>query len=147
MDAEIKIVDLMGAEGNGDSVAIAYFGEMAGTIHIYRDGTVVLSSPAGTTVASLHRPDDQLWRRTQFLGMLARLGVTDQELATADQMIPGQEEALRRLGFPVAAKKVAEESVSHFQAWCQRHGLDYEQMDEPDIEQLLENALAQVRRR
>ena len=145
MDVGIKVVDLMAAEEDGDSVAIIYFEALDGTVHIYRDGTVVLSSPAGTTVASLHRPDDRIWRRTQFLSMLARLGATDQELAAANQMISGQEEALRRPGFPAAVKEVAEKSVLHFQAWCQRHGLDYASMDELDIEQLLENAVAQVR--
>lgn len=144
MGNEVKVVDLTAVE-EGNAAAIIYFENLNGTIHIYRDGTVVLSSPVGTTVAALHRPQDQLWRRTQFLQMLARLGATDQALTAADLMISEQEAMLTNLGFPAAAKKTGEASARHFQTWCQTQGLDYAAMDEKAIEQLLEEALAQVR--
>ena len=148
MRNDVKVVDLTTSVGTGETVAIVYFEYLNGAVHIYRNGTVVLSSPAGTTVSSLHQPDDnELWRRTHFLQMLARLGATEQELATAEQMTIEKEDTLRDLGFSAAIKQVSEESIAHFQHWCQEQGLDYDAMDDADIDQLLETAIKQVRTR
>jgi hypothetical protein len=145
MHNQIKVLDLTTAERNGDSVAMVHFEALKGTVHVYRDGTVVLSSPAGTTVVSLPQPNEQLWRRTQFLRILARLGTTEHELAATDRMISEQEKILSQQSFPVAVETVSQESVAHFQNWCQRHNLDYDTLTETDIDQLVEKAVTQVR--
>lgn len=145
MATGIKLVDLTQVDDDGDSVAIIYFQTLKGTVHIYRDGTVILSSPSGTTVTSLAQPDDRLWRRTQFLGMLARMGVTDQALMAADRMIANQEENLSQADFSEVVRSTGLDSIEHFQAWCQQHGLDYETMDESAIEQLVNEAISQIR--
>ena len=142
MPTKVKVLDLTSAEENGQSVAMVYFEEMNGTVHIYRDGTVVLSSPTGTTITSLRRSDDPVWRRTQFLGMLARLGAPDRELAAADQMISCREAALQQKGFPAAVEETAKKAANQFRSWCQRHGLDPEAMDEAGLEQLLAQTLS-----
>ncbi len=128
-----------------DSVVLVHFEEVGGTIHVYRDGTVVLSSPFGTTVTSLKHPSDQLWRKEIFLSMLDRMGASDQELVEAGRMVEAREEALSRLGFRAAVKQVAAESVAHFRDWCSRHGLDYEAMSEEEIDEWLAARLAEVR--
>jgi len=147
MAAKVKVTDLSEMDEAGESVALVYFEDLQGIVHIYRDGTVVLSSPAGITVTSLRRIDDQTWRREHFLSILARMGASDQELSKAAQMIPSREEALSRQGFPAAVKQVAEESVSHFKTWCKEHGVDYGTMTEEEIDRLLEDALSEIRER
>ncbi len=73
------------------------------------------------------------------------MGASDEELNSAAQMISSREEALSRLGFSAAVERVAEESVSHFKAWCKERDLDYETMTEEDIDHLLEEALSELR--
>lgn len=145
MGTRVKVTDLSKVDEAGESVALVYFEDLQGTVHIYRDGTVVLSSPAGVTVTSLSRLDDRAWRREHFLSLLAQMGASDEELGSAAQMISSREEALSRLGFPAAVERVAEESVSHFKTWCKERGLDYETMAEEDIDRLIEEALSEIR--
>ncbi len=145
MGTTVKVVDLTSTEGNGEVAAIVYFEALNGTVQIYRDGTVVLTSPAGTTVTSVQTAQDSRWRRTHFLGMLARLGATDQELVAADQMISRREAALHQKGFPAAVEEAAAKSAAQFRAWCQQRNLDPETVQEADLEALLEEALSQIR--
>lgn len=147
MKDKIQVRNFTSLAEPSDSVVLVYFEEMGGTIHVYRDGTVVLSSPLGTTVTSLKYPGDRVWRKESFLTMLAQMGVPDEELAEAERMVEAREEALSRLGFQAAVKQVAAESVAHFKAWCARHDLDYEAMSEEEIDEWLAVRLAEVRGR
>jgi len=141
----IQVRDFTSLAEPSDSVVLVYFEEMEGSVHVYRDGTVVLSSPFGTTVTRLKHLGDRLWRKETFLTMLAQMGVSDGELIAAEQMVEAREEALSRLGFQAAVKQVAAESVAHFRAWCARHDLDYEAMDEEEIDDWLATRLAEIR--
>lgn len=145
MKDKIRVRDFTSLAEPSDSVVLVYFEEMGGAVHVYRDGTVVLSSPLGTTVTSLKHPGDRVWRKESFLTMLAQMGVPDEELAETGRMVEAREEALSRLGFQAAVKQVAAESVAHFKAWCARHGLDYEGMSEEEIDEWLATRLAEVR--
>ena len=79
MKDKIQMRDFSSLAEPSDSVVLVYFEELEGTVHVYRDGTVVLSSPLGTTVASLKHPGDRVWRKETFLAMLAQMGVSDEE--------------------------------------------------------------------
>lgn len=129
MQDEIKVLDLTATQNATESVAIVYFKQLAGTVHIYRDGTVMLSSPTGTTMTSLRQPDAPLRRKTEFLHILTQLGATKQELSTAAAMIHEQEQRLQTVPFAQAVEQVAVASHQHFQAWCQQQGIDEEVCD------------------
>lgn len=142
---KIRVRDFTSVAEPSDSVVLVQFEEMRGTIRVYRDGTVVLSSPFGTTVTRLRHPGDRLWRKEFFLSMLDRMGVSDEELAEAERMIEVREDALSRLDFQAAVKEVAAESVAHVKAWSARHSLDFEAMSEEEIDDWLASRLAEVR--
>lgn len=142
---KIRVRDFTSGAEPSDSVVLVRFEELGGTIHIYRDGTVVLSSPSGTTVTSLRHPGDQLWRKEVFLSMLDRMGASDQELLEAGRTVEAREEALARLGFRTAAKQVASESLAHFRDWCARRGMDCEAMSEEEIDRWLAAQLREAR--
>jgi len=143
--SKVQVKDFTASEEVTESAALIYFEELQGLIHVYRDGTVVLSSPAGVTVSSLQRADDALWRREQFIGFLTRMGVSDRELTAAARMIVAREETLSRLDFSAAVEGAASKSTAHFKDWCQQRGLDYESMTEEKIDRLLMEATTQVR--
>jgi hypothetical protein len=145
MKNKIRVRDFTSAAEPSDSVVLVRFEELRGTIHVYRDGTVVLSSPSGTTVTSLRHPGDQLWRKEVFLSMLDRMGASDQELLEAERTVEARDEALSRLGFPAAVKRVAAHSRAHFRDWCARRGVDCEAMTEDDIERWLAAQLSEAR--
>ncbi len=147
MQDEIKVLDLTATENSTESVAIVYFKQLAGTVHIYRDGTVMLSSPAGTTMTSFRQPDAPLRRKTEFLHILTQLGATQQELSAAAEMIGDQEQHLQTLPFAVAVEQVATASHRHFQDWCQQQEIDEPELDEGALAQLIDDALTEVRRR
>lgn len=142
---KVQVRDLSRGEGASESVALVYFEELQGVIHVYRDGTVVLASPAGITVASLKRRDDRVWREEQFLSMLARMGASDQELSDMARMIASREQSLSSVGFPAAVQQAARESAAHIKTWCQQRGLDYETLTEEEMDRLVDDALAEVR--
>ena len=145
MKDKIQMRDFSSLAEPSDSVVLVYFEELEGTVHVYRDGTVVLSSPLGTTVASLKHPGDRVWRKETFLAMLAQMGVSDEEWVEAAEMVEAREEALSRMGFQAAVKQVTAESVAHFKAWCARHGLDHGAMSEEEIDEWLATRLAEMR--
>lgn len=147
MKERVQVRDFTSLAEPSDSVVLVYFEEMEGTVHVYRDGTVVLSSPSGTTVTHLTRPGDRLWRKETFLTMLAQMGVSDKELIEAERMVEAREAALSRLSFQVAVKEVAADSVAHIKVWSARHGLDFEAMSEKEIDDWLTARLAEVRKR
>lgn len=62
----IRVRDFTSLAEASDSVVLVHFEEMGGTIHVYRDGTVVLSSPFGTTVTSLKRQAISCGERKSF---------------------------------------------------------------------------------
>lgn len=145
VETKIQVRDFTTLAEPSDSVVLVRFEDMDGSVHVYRDGTVVLSSSLGTTVTRLQQPGDRLWRRETFLSMLAQMGASDQELVEAGLMVEAREEALSRLGFRAAVKQAAAESVTHFRDWCARHDLDYEAMSEEQIDEWLAARLAGVR--
>ncbi|MFN8441732.1 MAG: hypothetical protein U0175_13215 [Caldilineaceae bacterium] len=145
MHSDIQVLDLTSNEASSESVAIVFFKQLEGTVHIYRDGTVMLSSPAGTTVTSFQQPDARLWRKTQFLHILTQLGASAQELVASERMIGEQEAQLETLPFATAVEQVANASNRHFQSWCEQQGVDYDQLDEAELEQLLANAIQKAR--
>jgi hypothetical protein len=49
----IRVRDFTSLVEPSDSVVLVHFEEIGGTIHVYRDGTVVLSSPSSTGRASV----------------------------------------------------------------------------------------------
>jgi hypothetical protein len=147
MPAKIKVVDLTSNVEEGESAAMVYFEELNGIVHIYRDGTVVLSSPMGTTVTSFRQPNDPDSRNTLFLGMLARLGATEEELVAAAQMIARRDDKLQQMGFQAVLDEASKESVEQFRSWCAQHNLEVDNLDESDLEQLVEQAIRQVRSR
>jgi len=151
MEKKIRVRDFTSAAEPSDSVVLVRFEEFGGTIHVYRDGTVVLSSPSGTTVTSLRHPGDRLWRKEVFLSMLDRMGASDQELLEAERTVEARDEALSRLGFPAAAKRVAADSeltaksAAHVRDWCARRGVDCDAMTEDDIDRWLTAQLSEAR--
>ena len=145
MESKVRVRDFTTGEEPSDSVVLVQFEELGGTIHVYRDGTVVLSSPSGTTVTSLKHPGDRLWRKEVFLSMLERMGASDQELLQASRTVEARDEALARLGFRAAAEQVAAESLAHVRDWCARRGVDCERMSEEEIDDWLAAQLTELR--
>ncbi len=145
MDNKVRVRDFTTGKEPSDSVVLVQFEELGGTIHVYRDGTVVLSSPSGTTVTSLKHPGDRLWRKEVFLSMLERMGASDQELLQAGKTVEARDEALSRLGFRGAAEQVAAESLAHVRDWCARRGMDCESMSEEEIDDWLAAQLTELR--
>ena len=145
MEKKVRVRDFTTGEEPSDSVVLVQFEELGGTIHVYRDGTVVLSSPSGTTVTSLKHPGDRLWRKEVFLSMLERMGASDQELLQAGRTVEARDEALARLGFRAAAEQVAAESLAHVRDWCARRGVDCESMSEEEIDDWLAAQLTELR--
>ena len=145
MESKVRVRDFTTGEEPSDSVVLVQFEELGGTIHVYRDGTVVLSSPSGTTVTSLKHPGDRLWRKEVFLSMLERMGASDQELLQAGRTVEARDEALARLGFRAAAEQVAAESLAHVRDWCARRGVDCESMSEEEIDDWLAAQLTELR--
>ncbi len=74
VETNIQVRDFTMLAKPSDSVVLVRFEDMASSVHVYRDGTVVLSSSLGTTVTCLPQPRDRLWRRETFLSMLAQMG-------------------------------------------------------------------------
>jgi len=146
VETNIQVRDFTTLAEPSDTVVGVYFEELAGSVHVYRDGTVVLSSAIGTTVTRLQQPRDRLWRQETFLSILAQMGASDQELVAAGFMVEAREKALSQLGFQAAVQQAAAKSVAHFQDWCTRHDLDHQAMSEEQIDEWLTAQLAEVRR-
>lgn len=142
---KVRVRDFTTGEEPSDSVVLVQFEELGGTIHVYRDGTVVLSSPSGTTVTSLKHPGDRLWRKEVFLSMLERMGASDQELLQAGRTVEARDEALAQLGFRGAVEQVAAGSLAHVRDWCTRRGMDCESMSEEEIDDWLAAQLTELR--
>ena len=119
MFSDVKLIDFTTLGKAQDSIAIIYFEKLDGTIHVYRDGTVVLSSAGRTTIASLQQSEEQKARQSAFLSMLLQMGGTAQELAEAERMIANQEQQMRTIPFQTAIQHAEVASRHYFQTWCQ----------------------------
>lgn len=145
MDSSVKVRDFTTLAEASESVVLVYFEESDGIVHVYRDGTVVLSSPQGTTVTRLPQPRGQVWRRESFLALLARLGASEQELSRAAEIVAERETALTQMGFTAAVDHALAESRARYDAWASGQPADIAEMDEAQIDAWLADKLAELR--
>lgn len=135
--SSVKVRDFTTLTEPSESVVLVYFEESDGIVHVYRDGTVVLSSPQGSTITRLPQAGGQVWRTEGFLALLARLGATEQELMHAAEIVPEREAALIGMGFKTAIDQVLAESRTHYDAWASRQPSDVAEMSEPQVDEWL----------
>jgi hypothetical protein len=143
--SSVKVRDFTTLAEPSESVVLVYFEEADGVVHVYRDGTVVLASPQGTTVARLPQPDGRVWRREGYLALLARLGATEDELARAADTIVARDDALAYMGFDRAFDHALAEARVQYDAWAARQPPDVAQMDEVQVDDWLAARLAELR--
>jgi len=143
--SSVRVRDFTTLAEPTESVVLVYFEESNGIVHVFRDGTVVLSSPQGTTVARLPQPGGRVWRREGFLALLARLGATEEELAHAAAVIAGREEALASMGFEKAIEHALAAARAHYEAWARQQPPDVAIMDEAQVDDWLATRLAELR--
>ena len=145
-DSSIQVLDFTALPEPSDTVVLVRFEHLNGTVHIYRDGTVVLTTPSGTSVSRLAASGDATWRKELFLTMLARMGSPSADLARVAQTVDRREEALGKLGFTQAAQQAATQAEAQFKAWCAKRDLVPDALDENTVDELLAGELARVRK-
>lgn len=145
MDSSVKVRDFTTLADASESVVLVYFEESDGIVHVYRDGTVVLSSPQGTTVTRLPQPRGPVWRREGFLALLARLGAGEQELSRAAEIVAERETALAQMGFTAAVDYALAESRARYDAWAAGQPAEVAQMDEAQVDAWLAARLQELR--
>lgn len=145
MDSSVKVRDFTTLADASESVVLVYFEESDGIVHVYRDGTVVLSSPQGTTVTRLPQPRGPVWRREGFLALLARLGAGEQELSRAAEIVAERETALAQMGFTAAVDHALADSRAHYDAWASGQPAEVAQMDEAQVDAWLAARLRELR--
>jgi hypothetical protein len=143
--SSVKVRDFTTLAEPSESVVLVYFEEAGGVVHVYRDGTVVLSSPQGTTVARLPQPDGRIWRREGYLALLARLGATEDELARAADIIAVREDALAHIGFDRAFGYALAEARAQYAVWAAQQPPNVAKMDETQVDDWLAARIAELR--
>jgi len=143
--SSVTVRDFTALAEPSESVVLVYFEEADGIVHVYRDGTVVLSSPQGTMVARLPQAGGRVWRKEGYLGLLARLGATEKELARAADIADAREDALARMGFDSAFSHALAEARGQYDAWASKQPPDMAPMDEAQVDDWLAARLAEQR--
>jgi len=141
----VKVRDFTTLSEPSESVVLVYFEETGGIVHVYRDGTVVLSSPQGSTITRLPQPGGQVWRAEGFLALLARLGATEQELIHAAEIAAQRERTLAQIGFKTAVDHALGESRRHYDAWASHQPSDIAEMDEMQMDEWLAAKIKELR--
>ena len=141
----VKVRDFTVLAEPSESVVLVYFEESDGIVHVYRDGTVVLSSPQGSTITRLPQPGGQVWRVEGFLALLARLGASEQELASAAEIAMQRQHTLTKKGFSAAVDRALAESRVHYDAWASSQPPDIAAMDETQIDEWLTAKIEELR--
>lgn len=143
--SSVKVRDFTTLAEPSESVVLVYFEESDGIIHVFRDGTVVLSSPQGSTVTRLPQPGGRVWRAESFLALLARLGATEQELTHAAEIAAVRDLALAQMGFKAAVDHAIGESRTHHDAWASHQPSDVAELSEPQIDEWLAGRIKEMR--
>jgi hypothetical protein len=131
--SSVRVCDFTTLAESSESVVLVYFEETGGIVHVYRDGTVILSSPQGSAVARLPQASERDWRVESFLALLARLGASEQELMQAARIAAERETTLTRMGFEAAVDHALAEARTHYDAWISRQPPDIAEMDEAQV--------------
>lgn len=145
MESSVKVRDFTALAEASESVVLVYFEESDGIVHVYRDGTVVLSSPQGTTVTRLPQTRGPVWRKEGFLALLSRLGASEQELSRAAEIAAERETALAQMGFEAAVDHALAESRAHYDAWLSSQPSDVSEMTEEQVDEWLVAKIKEVR--
>lgn len=145
MDSSVKVRDFTTLADASESVVLVYFEASDGIVHVYRDGTVVLSSPQGTTVTRLPQIRGPVWRREGFLALLARLGASEPELSRATEIAVARESALTQMGFEAAVDQALAESRTHYDVWRSSQSSDVAEMAEAQVDEWLAAKISEVR--
>ena len=145
-ESSIQVLDFTLLPEPSDTVVLVRFEHLNGTVHVYRDGTVVMTTLAGSSVSRLTSTGDAVWRKEMFLTLLARMGGSSTDLIHAAQVADSRESELGKLGFAQAAQQAAAEATTRFKAWCAQHELPEDSLDEAAVDQLLVTELARIRK-
>jgi hypothetical protein len=145
VDSSVKVCDFTSLAETSESVVLVYFEESDGIVHVYRDGTVVLSSPQRTTLTRLPQTHGPVWRKEGFLALLSRLGASEQELAHAAEIAAERETALTHMGFEAAVDHALAESRAHYDAWRSGQPSGKDEMAEAEIAEWLAAKIKEVR--
>jgi hypothetical protein len=85
------------------------------------------------------------WLRENYLRMLVAGGVTGQELRATLAAIERVDRRLETSGAAETLPRLLEQSQRHFEQWCLRHGVAYDQLDEDQVRNIVDQAIQSTR--
>lgn len=128
-----------------DAVVSIYNKRFDGFVRVHPSGYVELTSPAGTVTARFRELEQTDWLRESYLRMLVDRGVTGDELRGALAAIERVDQRFAASDPTGTLDTLLQQSQQHFQVWCIQHGIDYDQMDEDQVTDLIDQAIQSVR--
>lgn len=128
-----------------DAVVSIYNKRFDGFVRVHPTGYVELTSPAGTVTARFRELEQADWLRESYVRMLIDRGVTGDELRDALAAIERVDQRFAVSDPAGTLDTLLQQSQQHFHAWCIQHGIDYDQMDEDQVTDLIDQAIQSVR--
>jgi len=139
-------IDLAQIASDDEIIASVYNEHFRGYVHVYKDGRVVITSPAGTMTVDFRLLDKQNWLRENYIRMLVESGIQGEALQNALAAIERVDRRLATGEKEPLYEEMLSRSEAHFQTWCAERGIDYETLTDEEVMELSRQAIKAARR-
>jgi len=128
-----------------DIVVSIYNDRFNGYVRVHPDGYVELTSPAGTVVARFKELEKADWLRESYIRMLIGSGMQGQELTETLAAIERVDLRLQQSDRTEARARLYERSQQQFREWCARQGINYDELTDEKVMQIVSKGVEAVR--
>jgi len=128
-----------------DVIVSIYNDRFNGYVRVHPDGYVELTSPAGTVVARFKELEKADWLRESYIRMLVASGMQGQELRETLVAIERVDRRLQQSDRTEARARLYERSQEQFHEWCARQGIDYDELTDEKVKQIVTKGVETVR--
>lgn len=128
-----------------DAVVSIYNKRFDGYVRVHPAGYVELTSPAGTVIARFKELEKVDWLRESYIRMLVESGIKGRELQEALAAIEHVDLRLQQSDRTAARAHLYERSQQQFREWCATQGVDYDELTDEQVMQIVSQGVEVVR--
>jgi|YNPNPStandDraft_1061719.scaffolds.fasta_scaffold68701_1 hypothetical protein len=143
----VRVKDMTRDDPDSDLAAVVQFPEGQRAVHVLKDGTVRLISPAGTVIARFQEEQKRDTLRQGYIEHLLSAGVTGAELERAlDAIARVDKRLVQQADRAARVADLEARSEARFREWCREQGVEPDDLTESEFNELLQQAIRATRR-
>lgn len=128
------------------AVVSVYNKQFDGYVHVYSDGHVELTSPAGIVSARFRELEKEEWLRESYIRLLIESGIEQSVLRETLAAIQRVDRRLQEGNGDAKRAALHERSQQTFRQWCAQHDIAPDDLTEEQMTEIVSQGIEAIRR-